>query len=92
MKCSKDVSFSLIFNDKRPPLDLVTCDTTTKEKWVKVLSTLLEVLNDPIGNLGNAYNGLPLYTQFEFIRNTFIRNTCPNFRKLRNADLSNFGG
>jgi len=49
LKSSKDVSFSLIFNDKRPPLDLVASDLSTRDKWFKVLSKVVEVLQDPIG-------------------------------------------
>ena len=48
--CSKSNCLSLIFGDETSPLDLVSKDQRTRNKLAKVLTKLVQILNDPIGN------------------------------------------
>ena len=47
--CSRSKCLSLIFGNETPPLDLVSKDQRTRNKFAKVLTKLVEILNDPIG-------------------------------------------
>ena len=52
--CSKGKCLSLIFGNETSPLDLVSKDQRTRKKLAKVLTKLVEILNDPIGE--NIHN------------------------------------
>ena len=52
--CSESKCLSLIFGNETSPLDLVSKDQRTRKKLAKVLTKLVEILNDPIGE--NIHN------------------------------------
>ena len=56
--CSKSKCLSLIFGNESAPLDLVSKDQNTRNKLAKVVTKLIEILNDPIGE--NIHNPLTL--------------------------------
>ena len=56
--CSKSKCLSLIFGNDTSPLDLVSKDQRTRDKLAKVLTKLVEILNDPIGE--DIHNPFPL--------------------------------
>ena len=63
--CSKSKCLSLIFGNESAPLDLVSKDQNTRNKLAKVVTKLIEILNDPIGEI--------IHNPFTFLKYTLSR-------------------